>query len=335
MAKQTIIRTQSELEQEVQNLLADEECIILVAFSGGKDSIALVLRLLDLGVNKNRIHLHHHDVDGQGEKLFDWACTESYCKAFAAAFGLKLFFSFRKGGIARAIYRKEEPNQDVYYQREVDGEFICIPSPAKYINTQLKFPAMSSDMNVRWCSSKVKIDVLRAAIAANPMYSGKILVLTGERRGESTARSKYDEFELHKTNGLKRTARGWRMIIDMTEAEVWDLIKRYKVNPHPCYFLNWSRCSCQLCIFSSANIWATTNLINPEKVDRIDEIEKDINFTMYSKQSIRDKVNAGTPFANLDPYWVAQANGEFTAPIFVDDWSLPCGAFKTESAGAI
>ena len=42
-----------------------------VAFSGGKDSIALVLYLLDQGVPHERIELHHHLVDGRSESFMD------------------------------------------------------------------------------------------------------------------------------------------------------------------------------------------------------------------------------------------------------------------------
>lgn len=35
---------------------------ILVAFSGGKDSLACLLHLLDLGVDRSKIELWHHDV---------------------------------------------------------------------------------------------------------------------------------------------------------------------------------------------------------------------------------------------------------------------------------
>ena len=37
---------------------------ILVAFSGGKDSLACLLHLLDLGVPRTRIELWHHRIDG-------------------------------------------------------------------------------------------------------------------------------------------------------------------------------------------------------------------------------------------------------------------------------
>jgi 3'-phosphoadenosine 5'-phosphosulfate sulfotransferase (PAPS reductase)/FAD synthetase len=202
---------------------------VLVCFSGGKDSVAMVLHLLELGVSKDRIHLHHHDVDGHGEKLFDWSCTESYVKAFAKAFDLKLFFSYRKGGIAREIYRNNEPKQDVHFQKEVDGEFYIAPSNKDFSNTRLKFPALSNSMNTRWCSGSVKIDVLRTAIAHNENYLGEIFILTGERRQESTNREKYEQWELHKTNSKSRSAIAFRPILEWTEEMVWDIMKRWIV----------------------------------------------------------------------------------------------------------
>lgn len=44
---------------------------IIVAFSGGKDSVACVLHLLDLGM-RDQLELWHHDVDGrEGGRLMD------------------------------------------------------------------------------------------------------------------------------------------------------------------------------------------------------------------------------------------------------------------------
>ena len=37
---------------------------IIVLFSGGKDSLACVLHLLELGVPREKIELWHHDIDG-------------------------------------------------------------------------------------------------------------------------------------------------------------------------------------------------------------------------------------------------------------------------------
>ena len=49
---------------------------IIIGMSGGKDSIAALLRLLDLGVDRDRLELWHHDVDGrEGSTLMDWPFT--------------------------------------------------------------------------------------------------------------------------------------------------------------------------------------------------------------------------------------------------------------------
>ena len=42
----------------------EEYDLIIVLFSGGKDSVAAYFRLLELGVPKEKIELWHHDIDG-------------------------------------------------------------------------------------------------------------------------------------------------------------------------------------------------------------------------------------------------------------------------------
>lgn len=309
---------------------------IVVAFSGGKDSVAMVLYLLEQGIERDRIHLHHHDVDGRGMNLFDWPCTESYCRVFARTFGLPLYISYRAGGILREIYRNHEPRQDIYYQQYPDGPFHQIPANPHACNTRLKFPAVSANLLTRWCSSTVKIDVLAAVIRRHPAYRRKVFILTGERRLESEVRSRYVEIDRYPSATKERYAILWRPLLDWDEHAVWAIMERWKVQPHPAYMLGWNRCSCQLCIFGSPNIWATIQLISPQKIIAIGDIESFTGFTLYHRQPIADRVRAGRPLGHLSPYWIEQAtSGDFTAPMIVADWTLPPGAFTREAAGAI
>ena len=74
---------------------------ILVSFSGGKDSLALVLDLLEQGVSRDRIQLWHQCVDGEAgvdESLADWPCTEPYVRAVGKALGIRTLFQWRLGG---------------------------------------------------------------------------------------------------------------------------------------------------------------------------------------------------------------------------------------------
>lgn len=66
---------------------------IIILLSGGKDSVACLLYILDLGVPKERIELWHHDIDGESEKPMDWLPTKNYCKALAAILDIPIRFS--------------------------------------------------------------------------------------------------------------------------------------------------------------------------------------------------------------------------------------------------
>lgn len=312
----------------------------IVAFSGGKDSVAMVLMLLDLGVPNEKIHLHHHDVDGEGGNLFDWPCTKSYCEHFAEVLDLKLIVSGREGGIRREIMRENEGLQDVYYYHPDTGERVVLKS-RKGSSTRRKFPAVAADLRTRWCSSVAKIDVLSRVIVDLYPKKGTYWILTGERRQESNARSKYKDHEDYRANTQTRKAIQIRPIIDWDETQVWDIMKRWGIVPHPCYYLGWSRCSCQICIFSSANLWATNEQIAPEKIGKIASIEDNIEHTMYNKKTILQKVLDGMSIAgsseNFDSWAKIAMNEVYTGEIKVGSlaWKLPAGAYGEEKAGSI
>lgn len=69
----------SNIVNSVDGLSADElnaYDVIMVGFSGGKDSVACVLNLLKMGVEPSKIELHHHDIDGrESETFMDWECS--------------------------------------------------------------------------------------------------------------------------------------------------------------------------------------------------------------------------------------------------------------------
>ena len=88
----------------------------IVAFSGGKDSTALVLHLLELGIPKEKIELWHHDIDGGGETFMDWEITHDYCQKFADAFGVPLYFSYKEGGFKREMLRQDTLTAPMHYQ---------------------------------------------------------------------------------------------------------------------------------------------------------------------------------------------------------------------------
>ncbi len=127
----------------------------LVAFSGGKDSLASLLNLLDLGISPNKIELWHHCVDGKpGNNFMDWLPTLSYVKKVANFLNIPLYFSWRNGGFKKELFRNNEPTAAM----TIETPSGIIKTGGKGKNgTRRKFPQQSGNLQVRWCSSYLKI----------------------------------------------------------------------------------------------------------------------------------------------------------------------------------
>lgn len=91
---------------------------IIVSFSGGKDSTALALAVLETGVDPSKVELWHQSVDGgpAAQRLMDWPCTHSYCEAVAKVMGLPLFFQYKEGGFEGELLRENSSTKGVFYQ---------------------------------------------------------------------------------------------------------------------------------------------------------------------------------------------------------------------------
>jgi 3'-phosphoadenosine 5'-phosphosulfate sulfotransferase (PAPS reductase)/FAD synthetase len=311
----------------------------LVFFSGGKDSVACFLWLLDQGIPVEKIELHHHLVDGrEGSELMDWPVTTDYCTRFAAAFGVRMSFSWKEGGFEREMLRNEAPTAPVHFYTQ-SGEKRQIGG-AGPLGTRKKFPQVSADLSVRWCSSYLKIGVGESYIVNDPVFrEGKTLVLTGERAEESTARARYKTFEPHRSdnrNGVKvkRWVDVFRAVHSWKEAQVWEIMRKYGVNPHPAYHLGLSRTSCMACIFGSPQQWAMLKTYMPRHFNRIANYETEFGTTIKRGATV-EQIAAKGIAPELDSHWLGIAMSKrFTAPVLIDPaiWTLPLGAFG-ESAG--
>ena len=249
--------------------------------------------------------------------------------------GLPLYFSGRFGGIDAEMCRTNSGLQNVFYQDSPATDYKVLQSKEGN-STRLKFPAVAADLRTRWCSACVKIDVMRRIIPV--LYpTGEHVVCTGERRQESANRAKYHRTEPHPCSTQSRSVTAWRPMLEWSEQQVWKIIQRWGIQPHPCYELGYSRCSCQICIFGSDDVWATNAELSPQKIDYIERREQQFGFTLYNGQTIREKVAKGTSF--LTPQnkekWAAQALGQFTAPIYNSNWKTPQGAYSTHRAGSV
>ena len=312
---------------------------IVCFFSTGKDSLASVLHLLELGVPASKIELHHHNVDGDpaaGEGLMDWPVTLAYGQALARHLGMEFQTSWREGGIEREMCRQETRTAPVVFYK--DGVRIQTGGVNGPLGTRRKFPQKAASLSTRWCSSSGKIDVGVAYLRNDPKFQNqRTLVVTGERAEESSSRARYATFEQHRADGrggkLARHIDHWRAVHSWSEAQVWAIIERHSLQVHPAYEAGYGRVSCQFCIFGSKNQWATNRAIAPRAFGRIAVYEQDFGVTIDRKLTVGEMADLGVPYPAAAGIWVERAMATtWDAPIVVENWKLPAGAFG-ESCG--
>lgn len=205
-----------------------------------------------------------------------------------------------------------------------------------------KFPAKGGTHQGRWCSGNLKAAV-QDSVTSNleqTKENVKILVVSGERRGESKGRSKYNEIEIHRTNApakAHRIVHQWRPVIDYSERDIWEVLKRHKVNPHPCYRAGWNRCSCAMCIFSTPKLFAGIKEIYPEEFEALKRDEEILGFTLDNKCDLETFVGDAESCVYHGDFEALRSliTGEFT----IDDvyvkgrWMYPAGAFHGAEGG--
>lgn len=108
-------------------------------------------------------------------------------------------------------------------------------------------------------------------------------------------RARYAPFGPHRTATRCRHIDHWRPVLAWAEAEVWGLVGRYAVTPHPAYSLGWSRVSCRSCIFGSPNQWATLRAVFPETFARIAAREAATGLTIQRRASTVELADHGRP----------------------------------------
>ena len=384
----------------------EEYDLIVVLISGGKDSVACYLKLIELGVPKEKIEFWHHDIDGgHPTRRMDWKCTQNYVKALANAEGVKLRVSYRVNGFFGELYRIGasepiewiDPDTGEIRQCKLSSNYLkCrelkeqateeMEELLKQYGYRMKFPAKTGDLSRRWCSAYLKICVadtvvsnldrlgeleelggkrhkfpakggthsgrwcsgnLKAAVqdsvTANleeTKHDKKILIVSGERRGESAGRSKYNEMEIHRTNATAKAHRvvhQWRCCIDYSEKDVWELLKRHHINPHPCYRIGWNRCSCMMCIFSTPRLFAGVKELFPDAYASLRHDEEVLGFTLDNKKNL-DEFIGDTPSCvcwNDKKAIHSILTGEFgTEDIYTENWNYPVGAFHGADGGS-
>ncbi|MFL6284511.1 MAG: phosphoadenosine phosphosulfate reductase family protein [Pyrinomonadaceae bacterium] len=329
-----------EFKPDTSTLLPLDEYYRVIFLLSGKDSVFAMMRMLERGVDPAKAEIWHHPVDGKplhlggSRGLFDWPVSTSYVAAAGAALGIPVRYQWREGGLEREMLRENEYTQPCSYQLE-DYSIKTSGGLRGELLTRQSFPQAAAITQGRYCSPVVKIGVAGVAICGDPRFSDKnILLITGERRQESPNRSKYATIEKHRTTTLQRRADHHRPILEEDEAAVWDCLRYYRIHPHPCYFINYSRASCMGCVFCGYDEWSTVRALDPERFNKIAAYEVKFGRTIKQGMSVIEQADRGRSFIREgdEPMCQLVMSDTFPADRFIipagEPWVLPRGAFR-------
>lgn len=309
----------------------------IVSFSGGKDSTACLLYLLDNGVPKDKIELWHQEIDGRGPSLFDWEATPDYCRKLGQALGIPVLFQWKEGGFTREMLREDSLTAPILFETP-DGDIRKVGGERGKPSTRRRFPQPSPDLRVRWCSAYLKIDVCATALRHDERFRNRrTLVLSGERGEESPQRARYailepDKADLRSGRKTFRHIDRLRPIRDWSERQVWDIMEKYRIRPHPCYYMGFGRCSCKFCVFGNQHQFASAACVSRHGFDRLVSFEKEFGYTLKRDTDLRSLVAKGKPYEAITSQLAALATElEYNMSVILREneaWQIPAGAFS-------
>lgn len=256
-----------------QNPMLETWDHVIISISGGKDSCVL----MDWAVQtfpKSILTCVHAVID------IDWDETLPIVREQARFYDLPL--------VEVQAVRKDGSN---------NGFLKQLTAPRVNRETgevgQYKFP----DMGNRWCTSMLKCAPIDKYVRK---LKGNILVLIGERREESTQRSKLMPYRPDEKNSINgRRVVKFSPILDYREEQVWAIINYRKIPTHPCYSWGVSRASCAICIFSSEREIKIAHERAPKIVERYMDAEAKIDHSFRYKPATKNRQAIRTTIADI------------------------------------
>lgn len=244
--------------------LIERGALFVVNHSGGKDSQAMLIRLLER-IPRAQLLVVHASL---GE--FEWHGALEHAQRQAAAAGLPFI-------VARAVKTFLEMVERRYAVRPGPNS-SCWPSSAN-----------------RQCTSDLKRGPIEREVRRWAKANGfsTIVSCMGMRAAESAARAKREAFTVNKRGTVKgRDWFEWLPIHDMPTDEVFRTIERAGQTLHPAYLSGNQRLSCVFCIFGSPTDIANGARHRPDLYRRYREIEQRTGYTMHQSRRSLDELAA-------------------------------------------
>jgi len=172
-----------------------------------------------------------------------------------------------RAGVREAVFCDTtiEFKETIDYVKEVSLfygiDIKILRPPASFFEYIKKFGLPS--MQLRWCCDILKFSPLAEYARKNSVSS----FITGLRSNESKKRRKYQVISKNPLIDVRQI----NPIIDWTEKEVWDYIRKYSLPINPIYKLGIDRSGCWACPYTSKSRWKIVKRKYPHLVKLLKE----------------------------------------------------------------
>lgn len=236
--------------------LIEDGALFVANHSGGKDSQAMLIRLLERVPAKQLIVVHASlgEVEWPGALELAESQAEEAGLPFIVAHAVKTFFEM------------------------VEHRFKVRPGPNS--------PCWPSARN-RQCTSDLKRGPIQREVRRYAKANGFNVIVTcmGIRAQESHARAKKVAFKRNDRNSNSvATWYEWLPIHELSEDRVFQTITDAGQKPHWAYAAGNDRLSCMFCIMGSRNDLRNAAKHNPQLLDKYLEVERRTGYTMHQSR---------------------------------------------------
>lgn len=233
------------MNSEIKSLI-NRGAIFFISHSGGKDSQAMYLYLA-ARVPKEQLVVMHSDLPGM-----EWEGVQAHIKATI------------------------DPMVEFLVTRATKTFY-------EMVRTRQKWPSAK----YRQCTSDLKTGPMNTLMRRWSKRTGKTLLVNciGIRAGESKSRSMKNPFKLNAGLSIAgREVYDWYPIFKWTTEDVFAQIKAEGQKPHWAYGVGMTRLSCCFCIMASKGDLRTSAKWNPEKLEEIADLEREIGHTIFMER---------------------------------------------------
>ena len=230
--------------------LVDAGALFVSNHSGGKDSQAMLIRLLDF-VPRNQILVVHASLGSM-----EWPGALELAEKQAGDAGVPFVVAKANKTLLEMVERRFESRPEV-------------PS----------WPSAST----RQCTSDLKRGPIQREVRRYAKANGFTAVVNclGLRAEESPGRAKRRPFSKMSISNSVLTWYEFLPVHDLLQHEIFNMIRSAGQQPHYAYSLGNERLSCVFCIMASRNDLANGARHHPDLLRSYDELEKRTGYTMH------------------------------------------------------